>query len=225
MEHPSSLRKILFASAATLAALVVAVGLPIKKALAAPLRMKVKPAPTVSQHMTRLVIFQPKYVNPNAQTLVSIADRAQSDQALAERIWSNPDAVAADYHLSKNEAQVLRHMDRQQFETARQDATRLVADRLAKAHGARLPAGSDDARKITDGMIVGRAILAAVGRSYLKAADATGCCPWGHAIELGVSSDPATYDEVFNKPSEGIVVEVPDSAPMMNNMPAMQRPE
>ena len=61
----------------------------------------------------------------------------------------------------------------------------------------RLPPGATDGRMITERMIVGRAILAAVGRSYLEAANADACCPWSKAIELGVSGDPATYNAAF----------------------------
>jgi hypothetical protein len=50
-------------------------------------------------------------------------------------------------------------------------------------------------------MVVGRAILAAVGRSYLDAANAHACCPWGKAIELGVNPSRVFYDEVFKAPA------------------------
>lgn len=198
-QNESSLRKILLASAATLAAFVVAVGLPIKKALAESMGMKMKPAPTMDQPQAPLNIIQPKFVNPSAQKLVSIADRALSDGALAERIFHDPDAVAAEYHLSKNEALVLHHMDREQFQTARDDAARLVADRMARGRNMRMPAGATDAHLIAERMVVGRAILAAVGRSYLEAANAHACCPWSKSIELGVNSDPAFYNVVFQQ--------------------------
>lgn len=201
-----SFRKILLMSAATVAAFAVAVGLPIKKALAAPLRMKVKPAPTMDQPEAQLTIIQPKFVNPSAEKLVGIADKALSDNALAERIFSNPDAVAAENHLSKNEILVLRHMDREQFQTARDDAARLVADRMARGGNMRMPPGATDAHLIAERMVVGRAILAAVGRSYLEAANAHACCPWSKSIELGVNSDPAVYNVVFEKPAEGVQV-------------------
>lgn len=206
--HESLLRKSLLLSVTTLAALAVTMSLPIKKALAAPLRMKVKPAPTMDQPRAELTIIQPKYVNPTAQELVKIADQAMSDNALAERIFNNPDAVAAEFHLSKNEALVLRHMDREQFQTARDDAARLVADRMARGGNMRMPAGATDAHLIAERMVVGRAILAAVGRSYLDAANAHACCPWSKSIELGVNSDPAVYNVVFEQPAN---MKVPNS--------------
>ena len=126
-----------------------------------------------------------------------------------------PDAVASQYHLSKNERLVLRHMDRRQFQTARNDASRVVAKRLSSAASmhARLPAGATNTHLITERMIVGRAILAAVGRSYLDAANAHACCPWSKSIELGISSDPAFYNVVFQK-----------QAAVHNSLPAVQAP-
>jgi hypothetical protein len=88
-------------------------------------------------------------------------------------------------------------MTREQFQVAHDDAARLVANRLASSM--RLPPGATDARLITERMIVGRAILAAVGRSYLDAADANACCPWSKSIELGLNSDPAYYNVVFQR--------------------------
>ena len=65
----------------------------------------------------------------------------------------------------------------------------------------RLPADAVNVRLIAERMVVGRAILAAVGRSYLKAANAHKCCPWEGAIQLGISSDPAFYNVVFSTPA------------------------
>ncbi len=220
MEKDSHLRKMLLASAATLAAFAVAVGLPVKKALAAPLRMKVKPATTAVQPQAHLEIIQPKYVNPSAERLVGIADKALNDKALAERIFREPDKVAAEYHLSKNETLVLHHMDRNQFETARNDAARVVAQRLAERN-MRMPPGATDAHLIAERMVVGRAILAAVGRSYREAADSDGCCPWSKTIELGVNSDPAYYNVVFKRPAATMA----PNMQMHENLPAVQRPQ
>jgi hypothetical protein len=207
-ENESSLRQALLLFATALTALGVSLGVPVKKALAASMGFGARPAPTVDQMPGRLVIIQPKFVNPSATTLVGIADQALSDNALAERIFREPDAVALQYHLSNNEKLVLHQMTREQFQTARDDAARVVADRLSRAGSMRLPAGATDARLITERMIVGRAILAAVGRSYLDAANAHACCPWSKAIELGVNSDPAIYNVVFQRPA-GVIVPQP----------------
>ncbi len=195
--NESSLRKALLLLTTTAAALGVTLGLPMKKALAA--SHDWAPSAMLRQPAGRLEIIQPRFVNPTAVTLLRIADMALSDGALAERIFRDPDAVAAQYRLSNNERLVLRHMTREQFDVARADAARIVADRLSRAASMRLPPGATDARLITERMVVGRAILAAVGRSYLDAADAHGCCPWSKALELGVSSGPVTYNAVFTR--------------------------
>jgi len=204
----SSLRKALLLSATTAAALGVLLGVPIKKALAASWGWRTKPAQTVEQPPARLTIIQPRFVNPSTVTLLKIADQALSDGALAEQIFRDPDAVAERFHLSNNERLVLRQMTREQFQTARNDAARVVATRLSEAGSMRMPPGATDTHLITERMIVGRAILGAVGRSYLNAASADGCCPWSKAIELGINSDPAYYNVVFQRPA---AVRVPES--------------
>jgi len=201
MKNESSLRKSLLLVTTALAAFGMFLGLPVKRALAAARDWQMAPAPTVNQPPGRIEVIQPRYVNPSAVTLLRIADMALSDGALAERIFRDPDGVAAQFRLSNSERLVLRQMNRQQFEVARADAAQVVGTRLSYARNMRLPAGATDARLITERMIVGRAILAAVGRSYLDAADAHGCCPWSKAIELGVSADPVTYNAVFARPA------------------------
>lgn len=194
-------RKALVLLSTAAAAFGVFVGLPMKKASAASPDWKMAPSPTMNQPPARFEVIQPRFVNPTAVNLLRIAGQALTDSALAERIARDPDGVAAQYHLSNSELLVLRHMDRQQFQVARGDAARLVATRVSHAASMRLPPGSTDAPRITAGMIVGRAILAAAGRSYLEAAGANACCPWSKAIELGISGDPAIYSAVFARPA------------------------
>jgi hypothetical protein len=196
-----SLRRASLLLAAAVAALGASLGLPMKKALAASREWQTAPARTVDQPRARLTVIQPERVNPSTIGLLRIADQALSDNALAERISREPDAVASEYNLSSNERLVLRQMTGEQFQTARADAAQLVATRLSNAGSMRMPPGATDSRLIAERMIVGRAILAAVGRSYLDAANAHACCPWSKAIELGVSSDPVTYNVVFARPS------------------------
>lgn len=198
--NETSLRKALLLLTTAAAAFGATLGLPVKKAAAAPPDTMMA-SPTVRQAATRMTIIQPAYVNPSAVNLLKIAEQALADRALEERIFRDPDGVAAQYHLSNNERLVLRHMDQEQFKTARADAAQVVATRMSYAGSMRMPSGATDARLITERMIVGRAILAAVGRSYLDAANAHACCPWSKAIELGVSSDPVTYNAAFAKPS------------------------
>jgi hypothetical protein len=198
MKTQSLLKKSLLLLTTAAAALGFTVSLPMKKAAAQPRDQQMAPgAMMMNRRVAKMEIIQPRFVNPTAVNLLNITHMALSDSRLAEEIFRNPDAVAVRFHLSRNEAAVLRHMDRQQFEVARADASHLVAERMSHASMMRLPPGATDARLITERMIVGRAILAAVGRSYLDAADAHGCCPWSKSIELGVSGDPALYNAVF----------------------------
>jgi len=189
--------------ATTAVAMGAVLGLPVKKALAAFPQMRSGPVdeprgPVVHQPRAQLEVIQPRFVNPSAVTLLRIADEALSNNDLAERIFRDPDGVIAQFHLSNSEALVLRHMDPTQFQVARSDAARLVATRLS--YRGPLPPGATDERLITERMIVGRAILAAVGRSYQEAASANACCPWSKAIEVGVGGDPAAYDAGFARP-------------------------
>ncbi len=188
----SSLRKSLLLLAATAAALAALVGLPVKRAMA---QRQTKPGAEVNKPPVRLEVIQPKSVSPTTETLLKIADQALSDNTLAGRISRDPDGVAQQYHLSNSERLVLRHMNSTQFEVARRDAARLVATRVSS--GRPMPPGATNGRQITERMIVGRAILAAVGRSYQEAASANACCPWSKAIEVGVGGDPAAYNEGF----------------------------
>ncbi|MBI3676645.1 MAG: hypothetical protein HY243_08510 [Proteobacteria bacterium] len=173
-------------------------GLPVKKQPHAPLGINLLPSLSMfSEEKLRPSVVQPVRVNPTAVHLIKIANEALTDSALAERIFRDPDAVAAKYALSNNETMVIRQMTREQFQTAREDAAQVATARLAETganNGKPTPAEID---AIAGRMVVGRSILAAVGRSYLDAADAHACCPWNKAIQIGVNSDPAMYASVF----------------------------
>ena len=194
----SSLRRSFLRLTATAAGLGAIVGLPLKNALAQPQRPQGAPPPAAAHPpAAKLEVIQPKSVHPSTQKLLQIADQAMSDSALAGRISREPDAVAKQFNLSDNERAVLRHMNSAQFDTARRDSAQLVQKRTAS--GQPMPAGATDTRRITEQMVVGRAILAAVGRNYLSAQNASGCCPWGHSIEVGVAAQPAAYDAGFRR--------------------------
>jgi hypothetical protein len=171
-------------------------GLPVRKALAASPWGATGPA--INGPRAQLEVIQPRFVNPSAETLLKIADQALSNSDLEQRIFRDPEGVIAQFHLSNSEALVLRHMDPTQFQAARSDAARLVA--IRRSSGGPMPPGATDEHLITERMIVGRAILAAVGRSYLEAASANACCPWSKAIEVGVGGDPAAYNAGFARP-------------------------
>ena len=212
----SPLRKALLPLAATAVGIGAFLGLPKMKALAAAQQAQVVPRLNVVPPIARMNVVHPAYVNPTAKKLVGLADEALADAALADRIFSEPDAVAAQYNLSENEQRVLRHMTREQFDTARADAVRVSADRLSKAVARRLPASATNARLISGRMIVGRAILAAAGRSYLEAANAHDCCPWSKSIELGVNPSRVFYDEVFQAPA-GLNLQQPSIEMLQRN--------
>ena len=224
MKHhsPSSLRNIIIALTATAAAFAVTLGLPVKKSFAGPDGANGAPShpgsgqpkaggssPGVGVGVEidvsslfsggpkpRQEVVQPVRVNPTATHLLDIANAALTKSSLAERIFHEPDAVAAENKLSEIETKVLRQMTREQFATAREDAAHVAAMRLADARGKGEPTPAE-IEAIAGRMVLGRAILAAVGRSYLDAADAHACCPWNKAIQIGVNSDPAMYASVF----------------------------
>lgn len=166
------------------------------------------PPPSASQanvpaSVMPALLDRPQLLRPHSSVgkLVRIAQQALTDSNLAERIFNEPDVVAVQYQLSNQEKLVLRHMNRSQFMTANSDSSRIVAGRKMKYTPAALArVEAIETRPVVEArMIVGRAILAAVGRSYLSAADAHNCCPWGKSIELGISSDPGFYNAVFTR--------------------------
>ena len=225
MKHqsPSSLRNIIIALTTTAAALAVTLGMPSSKSFAASAGMDGAPSRPDNGHpdksrgsstgvgvgvnadlsslfsgrqKLRQEVVQPVHVNPTAVHLIRIATAGLTDSSLAERISRDPDAVASENNLSENEIKVLKQMTREQFATAREDAAHVAAQRLADA-GEKGQPTQEEINAIAGRMVVGRSILAAVGRSYLDAADAHACCPWNKAIQIGVNSDPAMYASVF----------------------------
>ena len=200
--NESLFRRAMLPVAATAVGIGAFLGLPKMKAMAADQEMRVNPRINVVSPAARLNLAYPHHVNPSAEKLVAIASSAMTDQALAERVFSDPDAVAAEHGLTDHQRMVLRQMTRAQFDTARADAARVSAERLSSTVKRRLPASATDARLIAERMVVGRAILAAAGRSYLDAANAHACCPWSKSIELGVNPSRVFYDEVFQAPAQ-----------------------
>jgi hypothetical protein len=217
----SSLRNLFIALTTTAAAFAVTIGISSTKSLAASPRdngapsrqdnnaprqtngsstgvgvdMNLSPLFSGRQKL-RPEVVQQVHVNPTAVHLIKIATAAITNPALAERIFREPDAVASENNLSENENKVLRQMTREQFATAREDASHVASQRLADA-GERGQPRQSEIEAIEGRMVVGRSILAAVGRSYLDAADAHACCPWNKAIQIGVNSDSEMYASVF----------------------------
>jgi hypothetical protein len=221
MKRLSSLRSLFITLTTTVAAFSMALGIPSSKSLAASFRDNGAPSqpdggaprenhgsstgvgvdvnlPSLfaGHQKLRPEVVQQVQVNPTAVRLIKIANAAIADPALAERIFREPDAVASQNNLSENETKVLRQMTREQFATAREDATNVAFHRLAEA-GERGEPRQSEIEAIEGRMVVGRSILAAVGRSYLDAADAHACCPWNKAIQIGVNSESEMYASVF----------------------------
>lgn len=196
-KNTPAIRNAVLPLTATAVAVGAFLGLPVMKAIAAA-QDRIAPSRIVPRLPAELNIVRPETINPSTRQLLSIADRALMDEGLARRISADPDSVASQYNLSDTERLVLRHMTPEQFEIARTDAARVRADRLAAVGSANLPASAINEKLIAKGMVVGRAILAAMGRSYLEAANAHSCCPWGKAIQLGVNAERVLYDRIFD---------------------------
>src|SRR5262245_26188960 len=79
------------------------------------------PGAALAQPANPTTVNQPRFVNPTAAALLGIVHQALSNNGLAERIFRDPDAVAAEFQLSSNERLVLRQMTRAQFQVARAD--------------------------------------------------------------------------------------------------------
>ncbi len=132
----------------------------------------------------------------SVERLSRVVDRALSDDAYAERLFEEPDAIAAEHQLSGAEKLVLKQMSRQQFETARQDAARrgatgeLTEDALAGvAGGAGFSGGT---LGTATRMILGRSVTAATGGSFSHLAGAgCECCAWKGKINMGAVVLPA----------------------------------
>ena len=132
----------------------------------------------------------------SVEKLARLVDKALKDDAYAERVFREPDAIAQEQQLSGTERLVLRQMTRQQFETARQDAARRAAtgelDDAALGSVAGGTAFSAGALGTAAKMILGRSVTAATGGSWSHLAGAgCECCAWKGKINMGAVVLPA----------------------------------
>ena len=128
----------------------------------------------------------------SVQKLSQIVDRALRDDAFAERLFNKPEAIAAEYQLSSAEKLVLKHMGRQQFETARHDAAKTTASgELTDSALAGVAGGAGGALGTASSMILGRSVIAATGGSSPTAGAACDCCAWKGKINMGALILPA----------------------------------
>lgn len=126
----------------------------------------------------------------SVEKLRKVVDRALQDGAYAERLFKEPDAVAAEHNLSDAEKLVVKQMNRAQFETARKDAAKragggeLTDMELAGVAGGR--GFSSPALGTAANMILGRSITGASGGSPSHLAGAgCDCCGWKGSINMG----------------------------------------
>ena len=126
----------------------------------------------------------------SVEKLKQVVDRALKDNAYAERLFKEPEAVAAEAGLSANEKLVVKQMNRAQFEAARKDAAKssepgqLTDKDLAAVAGG----GGFSAKSLgtASNMILGRSVIAATGGSYVKlSAAGCECCAWKGGISMG----------------------------------------
>lgn len=126
----------------------------------------------------------------SVEKLSKVVDRALKDDAYAERLFEEPDAVAAEYRLSDAEKLVVKQMSREQFVTARKDAAKRAGrggltdqDLEGVAGGRRF---SSPMLGTAANMILGRSITRASGGplSHLAGA-ACDCCGWKGSINMG----------------------------------------
>ncbi len=67
----------------------------------------------------------------SAESVKSIIGRAMADQAYRELLFSNPDQALAGFDLTAEEANVLRGLKREEFDSAAGD----LEQRISKATG------------------------------------------------------------------------------------------
>ncbi len=116
--------------------------------------------------------------------LSQIVDRALRDDAYAERLFKDPESVAAEHGLSSAERLVLKQMNRQQFETARRDAAKRSASGELTDEDLESVAGGVGLG-MAGSMVLGRSIAAAGGGSSPMAGAACECCPWKGKVNMG----------------------------------------
>lgn len=126
----------------------------------------------------------------SVEKLTKVVDRALKDDAYADRLFKEPDAVAAEYRLSDAEKLVVKQMNREQFVTAREDAAkRASAGQLTDQDLEGVAGGrgfSSPALGTAANMILGRSITRASGGplSHLAGAGCD-CCGWKGSINMG----------------------------------------
>jgi hypothetical protein len=130
----------------------------------------------------------------SAEGLRRVVNRALNDEAYAQRLFEQPDAVAEEAGLSAPEALVLKHMNQERFDIARADATtRSKSGELSDQDLSGVAGGTTlSLTSTTTDMIIGRSLTSATGGSYSNLSAAScGCCGWSGSIGTGMLTLPA----------------------------------
>ena len=125
----------------------------------------------------------------SVEKLRTIVTKALQDNAYAEKLFQEPEAVAREQGLTADETLVVKQMNREQFDQARKDAAayseELSDQDLEGVAGGTLTTTSATLGTATN-MVIGRCIISATGDSYVDLSVAgCGCCAW----KGGISTD------------------------------------
>jgi len=123
----------------------------------------------------------------SVEKLRAVIDRALDDADYAERLFTDPAAIALESGLSADEALVVKQMTREQFTKARIDASGITGE-LSEADLSEVTGGiiAVTTQKVSTNMILGRSISCATGNSFnTLAAAGCECCAWKGAINAG----------------------------------------
>ena len=123
----------------------------------------------------------------SAEKLRAVIDRALDDADYAEKLFTDPAAIALESGLSADEELVVKQMNREQFTKARIDAASITGE-LSEADLSTVTGGiiAIAPQKVSTNMILGRSISYATGNSFstLTAAGCE-CCAWKGSISAG----------------------------------------
>ena len=129
----------------------------------------------------------------SVEKLRAVIDRALDDADYAERLFTDPAAIARESDLSADEALVVKQMTREQFTKARIDATSITGE-LSESDLSTVTGGiiAVAPQRVSTNMILGRSISGATGASFSTLTGAgCDCCAWKGGISAGgMASNP-----------------------------------
>ena len=123
----------------------------------------------------------------SVEKLRAVIDRALDDADYAEKLFTDPAAIALESGLSADEELVVKQMNREQFTKARIDAASITGE-LSEADLSTVTGGiiAIAPQKVSTNMIHGRSISYATGNSF-STLTVVGCecCVWKGSISAG----------------------------------------